>query len=143
MVQIQYKNHNIKLKINLESDLSFVHGNKFKLEQVILNLLTNAKDAVEERFKEADDQNYQKEIKICTRKENSNLVLELEDNGKGITPGNLDKIFDPFFTTKDPEKGTGLGLSIVYGIIEEMAGEITVRSDLDRYTKFEITIPEI
>ncbi|MBC8386016.1 MAG: tetratricopeptide repeat protein [Candidatus Cloacimonetes bacterium] len=143
MVQTQYENHQIKLELLLDEKLGFTKGNLYKLEQVTVNLLSNAKDAVEEKEMLQNDPNFQKKIKIKSYFKPPNICLEIEDNGKGISSENIDKIFDPFFTTKDPEKGTGLGLSIVYGIIKEMNGDIKVESEINKFSKFKIILPKV
>jgi len=143
MVQTQYKNHNIEVILDFKDRLGFAIGNKFKLEQVTLNLLNNAKDAVEDREDAGNEINYKKQIKIKTFSNPDKIFIEIEDNGTGIPQENLDNIFDPFFTTKEPEKGTGLGLSIIYGIIQEMKGEIAVISEKNKFTKFLIKLPNL
>ncbi|MBC8385686.1 MAG: tetratricopeptide repeat protein [Candidatus Cloacimonetes bacterium] len=143
MVQTQYKNHSIKLETILGNDLGFTKGNKFKLEQVIINLLSNAKDALEEKECKKSNVEFNKKIMIETFSEIDKILIKIEDNGIGIPQENLDNIFDPFFTTKDPEKGTGLGLSIIYGILEEMKGEIRVDSKYNEYTIMKIELPKI
>ena len=135
----QFNKHNINLSLGLEENLGFILGDKYKTEQVILNLLTNAEDAVDQRA-QFSKESYQKEVGISTFKENGNVILEVKDNGIGISEENLTKIFDPFFTTKDPEKGTGLGLSIVFGISEEMKGTISVDSKENEYTIFRLML---
>lgn len=137
LLQTQFKNHNVELKTELSEDIPPISGNKFKLEQVVLNLLTNAKDAVEEKAVNTES-TFQKNIVIRSFFDEQNIYLEIEDNGKGILPEDLKKIFDPFFTTKEPDKGTGLGLSIIYGIIKEMNGEIDVESEVGEFTKMKI-----
>ena len=137
LLKTQYENHNVALNIELADRIPIISGNKFKLEQVVLNLLTNAKDAVDEK-EENTDSSYQKKITIRSYSENRRVYLEIEDNGNGIQQENLKKIFDPFFTTKDPAKGTGLGLSIIYGIIKEMNGEISVESEVGEFTRMKI-----
>ena len=137
LLRTQYENHNVELNIELAERIPIISGNKFKLEQVVLNLLTNAKDAVDEQEDNADS-SYQKKITIRSYYENSSVYLEIEDNGNGIPQENLKKIFDPFFTTKDPAKGTGLGLSIIYGIIKEMNGEIEVESKVGEFSRMKI-----
>ena len=137
LLQTQYENHNVILKIDLDKNIPHINGNKYKLEQVILNLLTNAKDAIEEKQTNSNS-SYHKEILIKTYTKNQNTILEVKDNGNGISKDNIKKIFDPFFTTKDPAKGTGLGLSIIYGIIKEINGEIAVESELGKFTTMRI-----
>ena len=143
MLKTQFKNHNIKLKVDLQKELGFIIGNKHKIEQVIVNLLTNAKDAVEEKSLKMSDNSYTKQISLSTFSENKKVYFEIRDNGLGISGEIQEKIFDPFFTTKDPEKGTGLGLSIVYGILEEMNAKISLESKPDKYTIFKIEFNKI
>jgi len=104
-----------------------------QLNQVFLNLLTNAAQAIPDGTRGT--------ITITTRLENNNVILNFADTGKGIAPENLKKIFEPFFTTKPIGQGTGLGLSIVYKIIERHQGSIDVKSDVGKGTEFEIRIP--
>jgi C4-dicarboxylate-specific signal transduction histidine kinase len=142
MVSKQYDNHNIKIILNLSEEKCYTIGNKYRIEQVILNLLSNAKYAVEERQKRSSSDIYTKTITIKSYGINGNVVFEIQDNGTGIPKKNIDNIFDPFFTTKDVESGTGLGLSITYGIIKEMKGEITVDSKVNEYTRIKVALPK-
>ena len=139
LLQTQFTNHNVQINLNLDENIPKISGNKFKLEQVVLNLMTNAKDAVDEK-KRSTDTSYKKRITIRTCADDKNIFLEIEDNGNGISSDNLKSIFDPFFTTKDPAKGTGLGLSIIYGIIKEMNGEIEAESKVGEFTKMRVKL---
>jgi len=143
MMETQYKNHNIKIILDLDNSIGFTVGNKYKLEQVVLNILSNAKDAVDEKYNSVRNSFYQKEIKIKTYQNKESIFLEIEDNGTGIPEEETNNIFDPFFTTKSHEQGTGLGLSISYGIIKEMKGEISVNSELNEYTVMKISLPAV
>jgi len=143
MLDVQFKNHNVDLKVRIEENIGLIIGNKHKMEQVVLNLLSNAKDAVDERAKKLKENDYKKSIFINAYPKSKKIQLAIKDNGIGIPEEFQQKIFDPFYTTKDPEKGTGLGLSIIYGIIEEMKGSISVESKINNYTLFRITIPMI
>lgn len=120
----------------------YILGNKTNLEQVIVNLITNAKHAVLERAALHPDQKYQKHIWVTIRKENDQIVLVVKDNGTGIPQEVMKQMFEPFYTTKEPEKGTGLGLSIVAGILEEMKSSIDVESEENEYTRMIINMPE-
>lgn len=142
MVSKQYNNHNIQINLKLSNKKCYTMGNKYRIEQVILNLLSNAKYAVEERQKLAKNDVYKKMITIKSFEENGHVVFEIEDNGTGIPQKNIDNIFDPFFTTKDVESGTGLGLSITYGIIKEMKGEISVESKNNDFTRMKVALPK-
>ncbi len=141
LVSMQYYNQNIQLSLNLADEKCYTTGNKYRVEQVVLNLLSNAKYAVDERQKKLFNKSFVKTITISSYNRENLAILEIEDNGIGIAKKNLDNIFDPFFTTKDVEYGTGLGLSISYGIIKEMKGEITVESQVNKFTKVRVTLP--
>lgn len=135
------ENHNINLSINMPDEDLFCEGIPFKLEQVILNLMSNARYAVEEKESLLKN-NYKKQITITSYKQNNTIYIEVIDNGIGIPKHNIDNVFVPFFTTKDHNEGTGLGLSISYGIIKNMKGKINVKSIENEYTKMIVMIPE-
>jgi len=103
-----------------------------QLQQVFLNLINNAMDAIGRRGV----------IDICTSQtKDDELLIEIGDNGPGIKPENLKQIFDPFFTTKDPDKGTGLGLYISYDIIKKLGGAINAGNKTNGGARFTITLP--
>jgi signal transduction histidine kinase len=102
-----------------------------QINQVVMNLLVNAAHAIEEFGK----------ITIRTRHEGERAIIEIEDNGKGISPENLNRIFEPFFTTKTIGKGTGLGLSLSFNIIEKHKGRIEALSTPGQGTCFRIALP--
>ncbi|MCB0804828.1 MAG: response regulator [Bacteroidales bacterium] len=141
LISRQYHNHNIEIAIELSKDKCVTVGNKYRIEQVFLNLLSNAKYAVDERFKHENGINFNKRIDISSKRLDSKVVVEIRDNGTGIPEKHLDNIFDPFFTTKDVESGTGLGLSISYGIIKEMKGDIKVDSVENDHTSVSVILP--
>ncbi len=113
-----------------------INGDKAELQQVVLNLFTNAIDAMEARAK---DRRFI--IKTGVSQDNNKLLIEIIDNGCGIDKEDIKKIFDPFFTTKKQGKGAGLGLSVSYGIIRSHEGEMTVESEPGRGSKFTILLP--
>lgn len=131
LIQTQCRNHNIDICCELQTGKFLTLGNKYRLEQVILNLLANARDALAEKFDEFDDA---KKITIRLFAETEKIIIEVEDNGCGLEAEFLPNVFDPFFTTKEESKGTGLGLSICYGIISEMNGSISLRSSKGEFT---------
>jgi len=140
LISRQYENKGIDLKIKYSSRPGLCLGNKYKLEQVILNLLSNARYAVLEKAR-TNMPGYGMEIRISTFANRKNCGLVLYDNGTGIPQNIIGNIFDPFFTTKIEEKGTGLGLSIIYGIVKEMKGEIKAESRENEYTRMVVTFP--
>lgn len=142
LIKTQYKNHNISLKENYEIDKAYTIGNKYQLEQVIMNILSNAKDSVEEKSEKNLQKNYQMMIEINISEQRKTITIAIKDNGLGIKDCNKEKLFDPFFTTKPAEKGTGLGLSISYGIISKMKGDIKIESELNQYARMIITLPK-
>jgi len=107
-----------------------------QINQVILNLLVNAIQAIESQNRREDGL-----IRISLRKQDADLVLELDDNGCGIEPECLPLLFDPFFTTKSVGEGTGLGLSISHGIITGHGGRIEVESKPGQGSRFRVVLP--
>jgi Signal transduction histidine kinase regulating C4-dicarboxylate transport system len=142
MIAAQMEEHGIDLEVALGKIDGFVLGDAYRIEQVVLNLLSNAIHAVEERERErVGDEQYKKRIKIQTYMETAVAVLVVWDNGVGIPHESLDKIFDPFFTTKKEDKGTGLGLSITYGIVKDTLGELKVESKQNEFTRMQVILP--
>ena len=129
---------NVEIHSNLQENLPTVRASQSELQQVLLNLINNALDAMEK---------IGGNLRISTRiQEDSiiigdHLLIEVADDGPGIPAANLAKIFDPFFTTKPVGKGTGLGLSICYGIIKKMGGSIEARSVIGGGTTFAVKLP--
>lgn len=115
-----------------------------QIQQVIINLLTNTRDALNERYPCYDDD---KIVKISVKpleKDGIKCVrITIEDHGVGIQQDVIDRIFDPFFTTKPRDIGTGLGLSVSYGIIKEHNGELSVESEPGDFTRFDIDLREV
>jgi PAS domain S-box-containing protein len=141
LVGRHYTNNEINLQLNLTTNPLYILGSPFQLEQVLLNMLSNSKYALE-RKNDFVDQPFEKFISITTWSNQNSIYIELSDNGIGISKQILLKVFDPFFTTKNAAQGTGLGLSISYGIIKRMEGEISVESKVNEFTKFLIRIPQ-
>ncbi|MCP5069358.1 MAG: PAS domain-containing protein [bacterium] len=122
------------IELDLGDDLPMLQGNAQKIEQVLINLIINASQAMNEDKRGL--------IEVITGQTESEVVIELRDNGKGMSEGTLKSIFDPFFTTKRARGGTGLGLSIVYRIIEEHRGNISAVSEVGEGTTFTIRLPK-
>jgi histidine kinase len=125
----QLKVRGITVSLRLETDLPDILTDSGRLEQVFINLLLNARDAIEEKeqmhvYGQSAETPIQKQIELRSRSENGAVVVEVEDTGPGIPEAVREKIFEPFFTTKEVGEGTGLGLSISYGIIKDCGGTI-------------------
>ncbi len=142
LINRQYSNHQIELQFDNPNTELTTLGNPFKLEQVILNLLSNAKSAVD-KHANLNEGAFNKQINISCTTDDKFIFIKVKDNGIGIPKEIIDRIFDPFFTTKDEESGTGLGLSISYGIINEMKGTIEVMSIPKELTEITIKLPLI
>ncbi len=123
---------NVTINTNFQSNLPLLEVSQSELQQVFLNLINNALDAMEKTGGK---------LEILSKVEGDYVVVGVADNGPGIAKANLSRIFNPFFTTKQVGKGTGLGLSICYGIIKKMGGNIEVRSTVDVGTTFYVRIP--
>jgi len=138
----------IFLKVDLASDLKMIKGDTGTLEQLIMNLVVNARDVLPGGGKiiilTKNALLNQEDCKLYSDAKPGEFVcLSVQDNGGGIGPPILDRIFDPFFTTKEQGKGTGLGLSAVYGIVKKHGGWINVDSIPDEGTTFKIYLPTI
>lgn len=130
MLENKIKNR-IEIKKRYSSDEPLVIGNDGKLHQAMLNILSNAVEAI------TDDG----EIEIQTEIKDDNAIIAIKDSGVGIPQENIHKINDPFFTTKPPGQGTGLGLSITFNIIEEHLGKLEYKSEKSNGTLAKISLP--
>ena len=126
------KYSNVEIKTDLQPGLPTIQVSLTEMQQVFLNLINNALDAMEKT---------EGTIVISARMQGGRITIGVADTGPGIPESNLERIFDPFFTTKPVGKGTGLGLSICYGIIKKMGGDIEVHSVLDEGATFLVHIP--
>ncbi|HKP87668.1 MAG TPA: ATP-binding protein [Blastocatellia bacterium] len=118
LLEPQLRNARLEIIRNYAEDLPAAHGNASKLQQVFMNLMLNARDAMPGGGR----------LTINTRLVDTSLVVDFRDTGCGIAPENIARIYDPFFTTKEVGQGTGLGLALSYGIIQEHGGRIFVES---------------
>jgi two-component system NtrC family sensor kinase len=133
LVEKEARNNNIAIERRYDPELPSIYSDAPELRQVVLNLLSNAAQAI---GKDGT-------ITIITRPVGVNAVeLVVEDTGCGISEENLEKIFEPFFSTKPPGQGTGLGLSISHGLIQQLGCSIRVRSAVGQGTTFIITLPQ-
>jgi PAS domain S-box-containing protein len=128
---------NVKSKARLEPELPEIVGNEDQLQQVFMNLISNAVQAME-----SGDGGV---LKITTRRSprGNGIRIKIRDTGVGIPPENMSKLFEPFFTTKKKGKGVGLGLSVAYGIIQEHGGSIYVSSRIAKGSTFRIDLPAV
>lgn len=144
----QLRLHEIAVNLNLDPDLPLIIGEPYQLEQVWINLVSNARDAVDDKVENLNKgdkghHNYTKKIDISTGmdSETNSVYVMIHDNGTGLSEKIKNKIFEPFFTTKEVGKATGLGLSISYGIIENHKGKIKVESKEGEGTSIKVYLP--
>lgn len=137
----QLKLRQIKVNLDLDENLPPVYGVNNRLEQVFINLVMNARDAIEEMLEKSYEKEREGLLTIRTYQEKGRVVAVVRDNGIGMPERVKEKVFEPFFTTKDLGRGTGLGLSISYGIIKDYEGTIEVESMPGSGTIFKISLP--
>lgn len=136
ITKVGIKAKDIEFKLQLNKDIPLMPLVADQIQQVFVNILLNATDALIESKK-----NNKKIIVKSDLNEDDDVIISFTDNGTGISEENLNKIFEPFFTTKKEGKGTGLGLWVSYGIIKSFNGEIKVSSILNQETTFTIILP--
>ncbi len=139
----QLKLRQITVNLDLDENLPPIVGVRNRLEQVFINLVMNARDAIEEKRESPHLKEQESVLTIRTYREEGKVVAIVRDNGKGMPESVKEKIFEPFFTTKEVGKGTGLGLSISYGIIKDYEGSIEVESMAGSGTIFKIAFPAL
>lgn len=131
LLDAQLRNTEIEVVRRYADNLPLASGDAPKLQQVLMNLILNARDAMPQGGT----------LEISTEADEDSVVIAVRDSGLGIAPEHLAKIYDPFFTTKQIGKGTGLGLAVSYGIIRDHGGHIDVESKLGEGTRFQIILP--
>lgn len=136
----QLEVHGIKVELDLDEELPPIRGDRNRLEQIFLNLIMNARDAMDEKEALAG-KSVEKVLQISSFRENDKVVVIISDTGLGMSEEVKEKIFEPFFTTKPVGKGTGLGLSISFGIVLDYDGSIEFESVEGRGTTFRIRFP--
>jgi signal transduction histidine kinase len=150
----QIEKRNIEVITNYDENLPLISADNNRLEQVFLNLIGNARDALEEQEERVktllESENppewvakWVKQISVHVYHENDTVIAKVSDTAGGIPEKIREKIFEPFFTTKQVGKGTGLGLSISYGIVKEFDGEILLSTVVDQGTTFTLTFPAL
>jgi signal transduction histidine kinase len=137
-VENELRIQNIEIRKDIQADLPLVSGDFQLLQQVVIDIISNAKWAIQKKSVNGGGS-----IILKTRHdpEKKNISMSISDSGVGISQENIGKIFEPFFTTKPVGEGTGLGLSIVYGIIKAHHGTINVESGVGQGTTFIISLP--
>ncbi len=138
LLEHQMRSAGVAVVADLADHLPSVAGNRGKLQQVLVNLVLNAKDALQEKGSGS--------VRIFTAPTSNGLEIRVEDDGAGMSQETIRKIYDPFFTTKSnpregQRKGTGLGLAVTYGIVQEHAGTIEVTSTIGEGTTFRLLLP--
>ena len=121
----------VEVQAELPHDLPRMQGDPSQLQQVFVNLLVNALQAMPEGGR----------LDLAARSEGDQLRVEVRDTGGGIDPGDLERVFLPFFSTKDVGEGTGLGLAVVHGIVVAHGGEVLVQSEPGEGACFELRLP--
>jgi len=126
--------NNIELQTDLQPGLPMTTADAYKIQQVTLNLMVNAEQAMEE----AGVGDW---LRVSAETSGDTLRLVVCDNGPGAAEQDIAKLFDPFFTTKEPGKGTGLGLSICYGIVRDHEGTLSVENESPHGARFTVELP--
>jgi histidine kinase len=137
----QLKVRGIEVVWQLGEGLPPIMADPGRLEQVFVNLLLNARDAIEDKLATEVIKKGSEKITLTTSFDGDKIIVEVSDTGTGIPRDQLEKIFEPFFTTKSVGKGTGLGLSISYGIVKDCGGNIQVKSKKGKGARFIIEFP--
>ncbi|MCH5513273.1 PAS domain-containing sensor histidine kinase [Pseudomonas syringae] len=132
------KGKGVQLRVGEMIDAVRVRGHVDQLEQVLINLMVNARDALLSRREK--DRDFEPWISVEAQRDENIIRLAVQDNGGGIDPRLLERIFEPFFTTKPVGVGTGLGLSVSYGIVDQMGGQLSV-ANIGEGARFQIELP--
>ncbi len=140
LISRQFLLHQVDIRVDLEDKLPVIVAQDNRLQQVLFNLVTNARDAIIESRKGRDDSSRGR-IDIRTYVDREGVCLSVTDNGAGIPKHVIDKVFEPFFTTKVAGEGMGLGLAISYGIVRDYKGDIQIRSREGKGTTFTLRFP--
>jgi PAS domain S-box-containing protein len=142
LVQAIVKQDHIRLETELAPEMPLIYCQFQQLQQVLMNLTTNARDALNAKYREPHPDKILRIITSAfTEKGKPWVRFTVEDHGAGIPPEVLDRIYEPFFTTKPRGKGTGLGLSISLGIIQDHRGRLRVETRRGHYTRFHVELP--
>jgi len=139
----QLKMHRVEVVYEPDPDMPDIMADHNRLEQVFVNLVANAIDAMEEKAGQSDGEDVEKQLTVKSFFENGFVTVTVSDTGTGMAPEVMNKIFEPFFTTKEVGKGTGLGVSISYGIVKDCGGVIEIESEVGKGTQFKLKFPAL
>jgi signal transduction histidine kinase len=142
LIQAIMHHDNIRLEVETPDGLPKVRCRSQQIQQVLMNLITNARDALNERYPKYDENKVLHiALSLIERDGQKWVRTTVEDHGTGILPEVRERMFDPFYTTKGRDKGTGLGLAISHGIVLDHDGTLLVESEPGSYTRFHIDLP--
>ncbi len=146
MVSARFRAHSIDLKAFYQDEESVIRANPYSLEEVLLNILSNAYDALQEKAK--TDYGSSKIVEVVVKRQLSdndedadNVVIEVRDTGVGMAPEQLQRAFEPFFTTKGPDRGAGLGLAVAKRTMDSLSGRLELLSKIGEGTTARLTFP--
>jgi PAS domain S-box-containing protein len=141
LIQTVMRHDQIILELAIPENLPKIKCRSQQIQQVLMNLLTNARDSLNERYPgHSPDKKLRISAEMISKQDRKFIRTTVEDSGTGIAPEIMERIFDPFFTTKPKETGTGLGLSISYGIVRDHGGELSVESEPGQYARFHMDL---
>ncbi len=144
LIKTILRHDQITLEIDIQEDLPAFECRSQQIQQVLMNLITNSRDALNEKYPGYDEN---KKIIVTAKKQmvkgGSGIRIVVKDYGNGIAENAKDRVFEPFFTTKDRTKGTGLGLTISYGIVQDHGGVLRYETKEGEFAKFIIDLPEL
>jgi len=142
LIRTVIKHDQIALEIDVAEDLPDIRCRSQQIQQVLMNLMTNARDALNQRYPGYHENKVMRvAAQLVSRGSGQCVRITVEDHGAGIPPDARERIFDPFFTTKPRDAGTGLGLAISHGIIREHRGELHLETVPGKYTRFHLDLP--
>lgn len=142
LIQAVMRHDQISLELNIPENLPMIKCRSQQIQQVLMNLMTNGRDALNERYAGySPDKKLRVSARVIHKQDRHFIRTTVEDGGNGIPLEIQSRIFDPFFTTKPKEIGTGLGLSISYGIVRDHGGELRVESEPGMNTRFHMDLP--
>lgn len=142
LVRTAIRHDNITLSVDIPENLPHIRCRRQQIQQVVMNLVTNARDALNNKYPNSDEN---KRITLSAQTVEKNdeqwIRLTVHDTGTGIPEDVRQRIYDPFFTTKGEGEGTGLGMWIVYHIVHDHGGNIAIETEPEEFTRFKIDLP--